>query len=172
MLPNSRCEDCQEKVQLLLIQQKYFAWHWCDPAGKESGLECTCGHDDFTVLVSGGSRHLWVSMCMVQLLHSKWLSKYSIKSASGFALSFNIPPSKRSGWFRSPQLWAADDWQLHRDNMPTHIPHLVQRFLTKHQIPQVTQPHYSPDLVPCNIWLFPKLNSALKGRKFQTIYEI
>ena len=28
---------------------------------------------DFTVLVSGGSRHYWVSMCTVWLLHSKWM---------------------------------------------------------------------------------------------------
>ena len=31
---------------------------------------------------------------------------------------------------------------------------------------------YSPDLVPCDIWLFPKLKSPLKGKRFQTIDEI
>ena len=31
---------------------------------------------------------------------------------------------------------------------------------------------YSPDLVPCNFWLFPKLKSPLKGKRFQTIDEI
>ena len=30
-------------------------------------------------------------------------------------------------------------------------------------------PHYGPDLAPCNSWLFPKLKSPLKGKKFQTI---
>ena len=48
------------------------------------------------------------------------------------------------------------DWQLHH-NMPTHAPCLEQRFLTKYQITQVIQPLYSPDLVPCDFWLFPKL---------------
>ena len=33
-------------------------------------------------------------------------------------------------------------------------------------------PHYSPDLLPCNFWLFPKLKSPLKGKTFQTIDEI
>ena len=28
---------------------------------------------------------------------------------------------------------------------------------------------YSPDLVPCNFWLFPKLKSPLKGKRFQTV---
>ena len=29
----------------------------------------------------------------------------------------------------------------------------------------------SPDLVPCDFWLFPKLKSPLKGKRFQTISE-
>ena len=44
--------------------------------------------------------------------------------------------------------------------------------LAEHQITQVAQPHYSPDLVPCDFWLFPKLKSPLKGKRFQTIDEI
>ena len=50
-------------------------------------------------------------------------------------------------------------WQLHHNNMPVH------------QITQVTPP-YSPDVVPCDFWLFPKLKSPLKGKRFQTTYEI
>ena len=42
----------------------------------------------------------------------------------------------------------------------------------KHQIIQVTQPPCSQDLVPFDFWLFPKLKSPLKGKKFQTVYEI
>ena len=37
------------------------------------------------------------------------------------------------------RLWAAGDWQLHHNNVPTHASCLVQRFLVKHQITQVTQ---------------------------------
>jgi hypothetical protein len=33
-------------------------------------------------------------------------------------------------------------------------------------ISQVCQPHYSPDLAPCDFWLFPKLKSPLKGMRF------
>ena len=45
-------------------------------ADKESGLECTCtNNDNFTVLVRGGSRCCWVSMCTVWLSHLKWLSR-------------------------------------------------------------------------------------------------
>ena len=31
---------------------------------------------------------------------------------------------------------------------------------------------YSQDLVPCDFWLFPKLKSPLRGKRFQTISEI
>ena len=67
---------------------------------------------------------------------------------------------------------AMGNWQLHPDNMPAHAPHLVQSFLAKHQITQVTQPPYSADLVPCDFWLFRKLKSSLKGKRFQTANEI
>ena len=36
----------------------------------------------------------------------------------------------------------------------------------------VTQPCYSPDLVPCDFWLFQKPKSPLKSKRFQIIDEI
>ena len=45
-------------------------------------------------------------------------------------------------------------------------------FLAKHQIIQVSQPPYSPGLTPCDFWLFPKLKSPFKGKRFQAIHEI
>ena len=83
--------------------------------------------------------------------------------------SLNISPWKR---FRRLQLWATGGWQLHLNNMLTHALHLMQSFLAKHKITQVTQALYSPDLVPCNFWFFPKLKSPLKGKRFQTLDEI
>ena len=69
-------------------------------------------------------------------------------------------------------MWATRDWQLHHNNVLTRAPPLVQGILENHQITQVTQPHDSPDLAPCNFWLFPKLKSPLKGKRLQTIREI
>ena len=40
-------------------------------------------------------------------------------------------------------------------------------FFAKHHITQVTQSLYSPDLVPCDFWLFLKLNHLWKGRDFR-----
>ena len=43
-------------------------------------------------------------------------------------------------WFRRPQLWATGDGQRHHDNVLTHASCLMQSFLVKHQITQVTAP--------------------------------
>ena len=148
-------------------------WHRCNLAAKESGLECACvNNDDFTVLVNGGSRHHWVSMCTVWPLHSKWLSEYSRKYTSNFALSLSIPLQKLFRWFRRLQPWATGDWQLHHNHVPAHTSHLVQSLLVKHQVTQVTWLPYSPDLVACDAWLFPKLKSPLKEKRVQIFDEI
>ena len=88
-----------------------------------------------------------------------------------FCIKF-IPQQKLFRWFKRPQLWATGDWQLHYDYTPVHASRLMQSFLVKHKITQVTQPSYSPDLVPCDFWLFPKLKWPLKEKRFQTIDEI
>ena len=88
------------------------------------------------------------------------------------ALSLNIPLQKLFRWFRRLQVWATRDWQLCHKNVPTHTSGAMQSFLAKHQITQVTQPHYNPDLAPWDFWLFPKLKSPLKGKIFQTIDQI
>ena len=56
--------------------------------------------------------------------------------------------------------------QLHHDNAPGHSAALMQAFSAKHHIAQVCQTPYSPDLAPCEFWLFPKLKSSLNGRRF------
>jgi transposase len=45
-------------------------------------------------------------------------------------------------------------------------------FLAKHSIPVIQQPPYSPDLAPCDFWLFPQLKMVLKGKRFNGIETI
>lgn len=73
---------------------------------------------------------------------------------------------------KRPLLHATRDWLLHHDNAPAHASQLVQQFLAKHQIAQVCQPPYSPDLAPCDFFLFPKVKLALKGRRFDDVDSI
>ena len=54
-----------------------------------------------------------------------------------------------------------DTWMLHH-NALCHTAISVKEFLTKKGIPVVPQPPYSPDLSPCNSFLFPNLKFHLK----------
>lgn len=64
------------------------------------------------------------------------------------------------------QLWSSGDWLLHHDNVPAHASNLVQQYLTKHKVVQLRQPPYSPDVAPCDFWLFPRLKMPLIGHRF------
>ena len=108
-------------------------------------------------------------MCAVWPSHSKLLSMSSNISASSFELNLNIPPWNLFRWLRVLQLWATGDWQPHHWQHAHSCITSCAEFLAKYQITQVTQHPYSPDLVPCDFLLFPKLNSALKVKRFQTI---
>ena len=129
-------------------------------------------NDDFTVLVRGGSRHCWMSMCTVWSLHSKWLSEQSNECASNFSLSLNIPLQKLFGMIQ--EATAMGNWWLAASSQQSAHSRITScaEFFMKHQITQVTQPHYSPELMHCDFWLFPKLKSPLKWKRFQTISEI
>jgi transposase len=61
---------------------------------------------------------------------------------------------------------------LHHDNAPANASLLIREFLAKQETIVVPQPPYFPDLAPADFFLFPKLKSTLKGRRFQTVEEI
>ena len=61
-----------------------------------------------------------------------------------------------------------DQWHFHQDNVSVHNSILVTDYLSKMSIKTVPHPSYSPDLAPCDFWLFPKL----RGCRYETIEEI
>lgn len=65
-----------------------------------------------------------------------------------------------------------DNWMLHHDNAPCHTALSINEFLAKKNIPVVPQPPYSPDLSPCDFFLFPNLKRHLKGHHFGTVENI
>ena len=145
--------------------------HGCNLAAQESGLECAgVNNDDFTVLVSGGGRCCWVSMCTVWPSHSKWRSRAT-----------NLHQILRQAWTFLHGNYSYDsegcsygqlviDSFIATTSQLTH--HVSCQVLLRHQITQVTQPHCRPHLSSCDFWLFPKLQSPLKRKRFQTISEI
>ena len=69
---------------------------------------------------------------------------------------------------KRPALFKSGQWHFHQDNAPVHKSILVTDYLSKMGIKTVTHPVYSPDVAPCDIWLFSKLRSC----RYETIEEI
>jgi hypothetical protein len=55
---------------------------------------------------------------------------------------------------------------------PAHTALSAQRFLVAKNMAVVPHPPYSPNLAPCDFFLFPRMKSKLKGRRFQDVTEI
>lgn len=65
-----------------------------------------------------------------------------------------------------------DVFMLHHDNAPSHTAFVVTNFLTQNKISVVPQPPYSPDLAPCDFFLFPLLKRELKGKHWESVENI
>lgn len=73
---------------------------------------------------------------------------------------------------KRPELWRDNSWILHHDNAPSHTALILREFLSKNSTHVAPQPPYSPDLAPCDFWLFAKLKRPLRGNRFESIEEI
>ena len=73
---------------------------------------------------------------------------------------------------KRPALFKSGQWHFHWDNVLVHNSILVTDYLTKMGINTVPQPTDSPDLAPCDFWLFPKLKEKLRGCRYETIEEM
>ena len=57
---------------------------------------------------------------------------------------------------------------LIHDNAPAHKCVLVQDFLKKEKVVQLSQPPYLPDLSPCDFFQFPLLKKTLSGHRYES----
>lgn len=60
----------------------------------------------------------------------------------------------------------SDRFILHHDNASSHTCHQTNQFLKEKNIETSGHPPYSPDLAPCDFWLFPKLKKRFRGIQF------
>jgi len=66
----------------------------------------------------------------------------------------------------------ANTWFLHHDNAPSHTSFVVREFLAQHNITTLPHAPYNPALAPCDFFLFPKLQTHLKGHHFGTVEHV
>lgn len=58
------------------------------------------------------------------------------------------------------------------DNASAHKTAAVNQYLSENRISTLPHPAYSPDLAPCDFWLFPKLKEILAGNKFTRVQDL
>ena len=61
---------------------------------------------------------------------------------------------------------------LHHDNASSHTARITKEFIDSSGFTQLPHPPYSPDLAPCDYFLFPKIKKELKGKHFQSRDEL
>ncbi len=70
-----------------------------------------------------------------------------------------------------PKLWANNSWLFLQDNAPVHCTFKICDFAIN-QVNALDHPPYSPDLTPCDFFLFCKIKNTLKGYRFQSVENI
>ncbi|UYV82176.1 hypothetical protein LAZ67_21001267 [Cordylochernes scorpioides] len=65
-----------------------------------------------------------------------------------------------------------DTVKLHHDNATSHTAFIITNFLARSNTPLIPDPPYSPDLAPCDFFLFPRLKREMKGKHWETVENI
>ena len=71
-------------------------------------------------------------------------------------------------------LWRTSvrDVMLHHDNAAPHKSAVVTEYLRKERIKLLPHPPYSPDIAPCDFFLFPRIKKELKGKSFNNVENL
>lgn len=73
---------------------------------------------------------------------------------------------------KRPKLWKNKTWILHQNNIPAHNALSVKQYLAAKGPLMFKHAPCSPDLVPHDFFLFPKIKSALKGTQFELMEDV
>ena len=73
---------------------------------------------------------------------------------------------------KRPELWKNNSWILHQDNASAHNALSVKRYSADKRALVLQHAPYSPDLAPCDFFLFPKIKAVLKGTRFESMEAV
>jgi len=68
-------------------------------------------------------------------------------------------------------MWSSGNWFLHHHHAPAQMAFSMQQFLTKN-MRVIPHPPYSPELAPCDSFLFPLMKGQMKGKCFADVSEV
>ena len=184
-------QQLQQQVEYTLLKPDYHSW-WISkmPSGREVTLEeqyaiklCfKLGKN--TTEMYGMLQTAFGASCMNQASVFEWHKRFkdgkeSVRDDERCGRRKEVRTPELIGQrvlreFRKrfhrkrPALFKSGQWHFHQDNAPIHNSILVTDYLTKTGIKTVPHLPYSPDLAPCDFWLFPKL----RGCRYETIEEM
>lgn len=69
-------------------------------------------------------------------------------------------------------MWQTGHQWLQYDGAPAYHSNIVTRYLHATQTHVLPHLAYSPDVAPCNYWLFSCVKCHLKGQRFQDIHKL
>lgn len=73
---------------------------------------------------------------------------------------------------KRPDFWQSGEWFFHHDNVSVHTAIPVRQYYAKNNIVLLPHPPYSPDLAPCDFFLFPRIKMNLKEKYFVDVNEV
>ncbi len=108
-------------------------------------------------------------------------------SAEGIVDSFVVPkgttitgrfyankilPNMLSNYKKNNGKNSLQELTLHHDNASSHTCRLTKTYLENQGISNLPHPPYSPDLAPCDFFLFPKIKKELKNKKYDHVENL
>lgn len=79
------------------------------------------------------------------------------------------------GWKKQQRNLGKDPFVVpwfHQDNAPSHKSMRTKAWLEKNKIDIMPAPPYSPDLAPCDFWLFPNIKRRAAGIIFDNLNQV
>lgn len=71
-----------------------------------------------------------------------------------------------------PEYRGEGSWRLLHDNAPAHRAVVTTDYLTKNRISTINHSPYSPDMAPCDFYLFGQLHLPMKGKRYKDVEDI
>ena len=94
------------------------------------------------------------------------------KTVTGNLYANEILPKVFKNFKKKRERTTMRDVSLHHDNASSHSTNDVRDFLQQNRVELLPHPPYSPDLAPCDFFLFPRIKKQLGGKKFENVENL
>ncbi len=104
------------------------------------------------------------------LVHLEWMPTGSTKIGKAYVETIkHLRERIRKKW---PAMWKDNSSILYHDNALAHRLFIVSDFLAKNRTTVLEHQAYSPDLAPCDFFLFDKIKDAMRGIHLGSVEEM